>query len=234
MMKDLMVKGQYRLIERQGNGAFGEIWRAINEGSKERWECAVKFEDHQNKNQQLKIEHNIYLWLHSDESVLVQAVPRIYEYASLEDDKKNILVMDLLGKSLEDLFDKQARKFSLKTTLLLGDQMLKRLEYIHSRQIIHRDVKPDNFTLGSGLTVESLLFFLHVIKNNSKILYDEDISFRIMKLVVINQNLITDPQDPILILSMNILAESRRINNNPIKRNQIRIFKNFIENGTLA
>lgn len=90
-----------------------------------------------------------------------------------------------------------------------------------------------DFTLGSSLSVESLLFFLHVIKNNSKILYDEDISYRIMKLVVMNQNLITDPQDPILIISMNILCEFCRINSNPIKRNQIKIIKNFIENGNL-
>jgi hypothetical protein len=125
------------------------------------------------------------------------------------------------------MMELQAQTFSYLTYAIDGNQ---ENQYI---ALANMDLYFD-FTLGSGLTVESLLFFLHVIKNNSKILYDEDISFRIMKLVVINQNLITDPQDPILIISMNILAEFCRINNNPIKRNQIRIFKNFIENGTLA
>lgn len=56
--------------------------------------------------------------------------------------------MDLLGLSIEELFDYYQRKFTLRTILLIGYQMLERIEFMHSKGFIHRDIKPDNFILG--------------------------------------------------------------------------------------
>jgi casein kinase 1/casein kinase 1 epsilon len=64
--------------------------------------------------------------------------------------------MDLMGLSLEDLFERTLRRFSLKTVLMLAEQMVSRIEYIHNRHFIHRDIKPDNFCIGLNKTAHKI------------------------------------------------------------------------------
>jgi len=66
------------------------------------------------------------------------------------------MIMELLGRSLEDLFTLCGRKLSLKTVLMFMDQAIDRVEYLHSRKIIHRDIKPDNFCIGCGKTAHKI------------------------------------------------------------------------------
>jgi serine/threonine protein kinase len=58
------------------------------------------------------------------------------------------LVMDMLGRSLEDRFQGTNGKFSIQSCVLVADQVLRRIEYLHSKGIIHRDIKPENFVFG--------------------------------------------------------------------------------------
>jgi serine/threonine protein kinase len=66
------------------------------------------------------------------------------------EDDYNSMVMDLLGKSLENLFEDCGSRFNLKTVLMVVDQIICRLEILHYKGYIHRDIKPDNFLMGRG------------------------------------------------------------------------------------
>jgi len=136
----------FKLIRRLGSGAFGEIFQAVN--PKTNQEVAIKFENANTKHPQLFFEAKLYQYLLRD-STSDRGIPRIYYCAT--EGEHNILVMDLLGPSLEDLFNVCNRKLSLKTVLMLANQMLSRIEFVHSKYILHRDIKPDNFVVGQGM-----------------------------------------------------------------------------------
>ena len=104
---------------------------------------AVKFERHGTRCPQLRHEYKVYRELANSHGFC-----SVYHFGT--QDNYNVMVMDLLGPSLEDLFTKCQRRFSLKTVLQLADQMLERVDTLHSRHLIHRDIKPANFVIGLG------------------------------------------------------------------------------------
>ena len=104
---------------------------------------AIKLESVRSKHPQLLYESKLYRILQGG-----VGIPNIHWYG-VEGDY-NVMVLDLLGPSLEDLFNFCNRKFSLKTVLMIADQTISRVEFLHAKNFIHRDTKPDNFLIGLG------------------------------------------------------------------------------------
>lgn len=137
----IRIAGKYSLGGKIGFGSFGEIYLGTNVQSGE--EVAIKLESVHSRHPQLLYESKLYRILQGG-----LGIPNIHWYGV--EGEYNVMVMDLLGPSLEDLFVFCSRRFTLKTVLMLADQMVSRIEFFHAKNFLHRDVKPDNFLIGLG------------------------------------------------------------------------------------
>uniref|UniRef100_A0A1J3JVG6 non-specific serine/threonine protein kinase n=1 Tax=Noccaea caerulescens TaxID=107243 RepID=A0A1J3JVG6_NOCCA len=138
---DLVIGGKFKLGRKIGSGSFGELYLGVNVQTGE--EVAVKLESVKTKHPQLHYESKLYMLLQGG-----TGIPNLKWFGV--EAEYSVMVIDLLGPSLEDLFNYCNRKFALKTVLMLADQLLNRVEYMHTRGFLHRDIKPDNFLMGLG------------------------------------------------------------------------------------
>ncbi|KAI8373427.1 binary complex of casein kinase-1 with Cki7 [Choanephora cucurbitarum] len=149
---DSIVGGHFKVGKKLGEGSFGVIFEGTNLITSQ--QVAIKFEPKSSETPQLKDEYSAYKIMSG-----TIGVPSVYYLG--QNDLYHTLVMDLLGPSLEELFDVCGRRFSIKTAAMLAIQMISRIQSIHERDLIYRDIKPDNFLVGlPGTDKESQLFVI--------------------------------------------------------------------------
>ena len=115
----------------------------VVEDSKGTGKVAIKFEPLIREHHQLSDEADAYYSLAG-----LPGIPFIHCTGTTE--HYRYIIMDLLGPSLEDLFSFCDRRFTLKTILLIADQALSQIKYIHSQSWPHRNIVSENLVIGLG------------------------------------------------------------------------------------
>ena len=132
---------KYTLMKKLGEGSFGRIYSA-KENSTNNW-YAIKLENKNRSQNLLESEAYIMSYLNGPRIPMVKSFGYTGDY--------NVLIMELMGKSLEDLFESMpTKKMSVRCVCNIGYQMIEIIEYVHNKHIVHRDIKPDNFVMGKG------------------------------------------------------------------------------------
>ena len=129
--KKKIIFKKFRIIKNISNGSFGDVHLGENIITKEL--VAIKIEDKKATKHKTLEKEAYYLYI-----LKGIGIPRVISYGY--NGRHNILVETLLGKSLNEL--SKIKKFTLKDICMIGIQVLSRLQYIHSKYIIHCDIKP--------------------------------------------------------------------------------------------
>jgi len=135
-----VVGGKYTIIEKIGEGSFGKIFLGENKNTGK--QVAVKIERGGIKSI-LRNEARIYATLKG-----IRGIPSMRAWGN--EGNFNYMVLDLLGNSIEEKLNNCGGKFSLRTVIHIGLQIILNITEIHIRGIIHRDIKPSNFMFGNN------------------------------------------------------------------------------------
>jgi len=145
----MILFNKYKLLEKINNGMYGAIYKGENIRTKE--QVAIKIEKI-SETSLLKNEAKIYVYLRK-----IDGFPEVKWFGS--DNSHTFLVMNLLGDSLST-FRKKRNCIPVNKIIDIGIQMIRLIKSLHYRDMIHRDIKPDNFLFGLETTQNQKLHLI--------------------------------------------------------------------------
>ena len=144
-----IIFGKYQIIKLIWKGPFSSVY--IGKYLTEKKYVAIKI---QNKNANLsQLEKEAYYQF----LLKGPGIPKVLSFGRCGNN--HILVETLLGKTLKQLFDLNKNPQSkMKDMCMAAIQIMDRIKFIHSKNIIHQDIKPENFLVGNPNT--SLIYIV--------------------------------------------------------------------------
>ncbi|CAD8099131.1 unnamed protein product [Paramecium sonneborni] len=137
-----IIAQKFKLIDKVGQGSFGMIFKTENLETGDIF--ATKFEKREeNQNGMSLLVREIKVLIEVQE---FEGFPQIVFYG--RDEHYNYFMQTYLGQNLEHLLKRNNYKFSLCTVCRIGINLIDRLKLLHSKNLIHRDLKPDNICIG--------------------------------------------------------------------------------------
>ena len=129
---------KYKPICKIGEGAFGNVYSTVR--LKDKSVFAMKTEK---KTSESKILESEAYYLFTLQGF---GIPKLISFGHTKN--YNVLIETLLDKSLKYLCIDKANKCNIIEICLIAFQLLDRLEWIHSKDLIYRDLKPENCLIG--------------------------------------------------------------------------------------
>lgn len=139
---------KFKILEILGQGSYGVVVKAEHH----KGNCAIKL----CSKDRLSLQREFEIYDHIKSSVQTSSyTPNIYGYGNLTD--FSWLAMDLLGPSIDDLYQKLG-SFSKTTILQMGIQMLNCVDFLHRCGVVHGDIKGDNFAISATNSKKIVIF----------------------------------------------------------------------------